>query len=190
MKNIVLFGPPGAGKGTQAALLVARYGFNHISTGEIIRDEIRRATPLGHSMEEYIARGELAPDELVIDMVAEYVADHRDVPGNIFDGFPRTMPQAQELDAIMALQGLSVNAMILLDVPEDELVKRLLERGLTSGRADDSSEEVIRNRIGIYRRQTAPVAEYYSGQGKLHVVHGKGTIREIAALMAEVVESL
>ena len=147
MLNIILFGPPGAGKGTQAARLIEKYGFNHISTGEVIREEIRKGSPMGLSVKEYIDKGHLAPDELVIGIIADYVGKHKDCAGNIFDGFPRTTPQAEAFDGIMERHGTPVGVMLSLEVPDDELVKRLLNRGKDSGRADDLSEEIIRNRI-------------------------------------------
>ena len=179
MINIVLFGAPGAGKGTQAAKLSAKYNINHISTGEVIREEIRRGTEMGRSVQEYIARGELAPDSLVIGMIARYVKSHGDCAGNIFDGFPRTTPQAEAFDKIMNENGLKVDVMLELSVPEEELVQRLLLRGKDSGRADDADENVIRNRIDVYNAQTAVVADYYRNQNKYAAVDGTGTIDEI-----------
>ena len=179
MINIVLFGAPGAGKGTQAAKLSAKYNINHISTGEVIREEIRRGTEMGRSVQEYIARGELAPDSLVIGMIALYVKSHGDCAGNIFDGFPRTTPQAEAFDKIMNENGLKVDVMLELSVPEEELVQRLLLRGKDSGRADDADESVIRNRIDVYNAQTAVVADYYRNRNKYAAVDGTGTIDEI-----------
>lgn len=187
MLNIILFGPPGAGKGTQAARLIEKYGFNHISTGEVIREEIRKGSPLGLSVKEYIDKGHLAPDGLVIDLIADYVGKHKDCAGNIFDGFPRTTPQAEAFDRIMERHGTPVGVMLSLEVPDEELVKRLLNRGKDSGRADDLSEEVIRNRIDVYKAQTAVVAEHYKPQGKFRSVCGVGDPDTIfAALCAEI----
>ena len=146
MINIVLFGAPGCGKGTQAQRLKAHYGIEHVSTGEVIRDEIRRGTELGRSMESYIKAGKLAPDEIVIGMVANYVSEHKHVKGCIFDGFPRTTVQAEEFDKLLARHGLKVDIMVDIHVPEEELVQRILLRGKDSGRADDASEEVLRGR--------------------------------------------
>jgi len=179
MLNIILFGAPGCGKGTQAALIKAKYNINHISTGEVIRGEIARQTELGKSMQEYIAAGQLAPDSIVISMVRNYMSEHRDAVGNIFDGFPRTTAQAEAFDAMLAEDGLSVTVMIYMDVPEEELVKRILLRGKDSGRADDASEDVIRNRIAVYREQTEVVAEHYAKQDKYVSVNGVGTLEEV-----------
>lgn len=190
MINIVLFGAPGAGKGTQAAKLSAKYNINHISTGEVIRDEIRRGTEMGRSVQDYISRGELAPDELVIGMIAEYVKSHSESAGNIFDGFPRTTPQAEAFDRIMKENGLQVDVMLELSVPEEELVQRLLLRGKDSGRADDADESVIRNRIDVYNAQTAVVADYYRNQNKYTSVDGIGTIDEIFERICEQLDKL
>ncbi len=179
MLNIILFGAPGCGKGTQAVRIKEKYNINHISTGEVIRDEIANGTELGKSMQEYIAAGKLAPDSIVIGMIRNYMNDHKDAAGNIFDGFPRTTAQAEEFDRILAENGESVNVMIYMDVPEEELVKRILLRGKDSGRADDASEDVIRNRISVYREQTAIVAEHYSKQGKYAAIDGVGSMDEV-----------
>lgn len=190
MLNIVLFGPPGAGKGTQADLLKERYGLNHISTGEVIREEIRNGSALGKSVEEYIARGELAPDELVINMIADYVQAHRECAGNIYDGFPRTTVQAEEFDKIMGRHGLAVDIMLFLDVPDEVLISRLLLRGKESGRADDANAEVIKNRIDVYKAQTAVVADYYAKQGKYAAIDGVGTIEEIFGRLCAEIDAL
>lgn len=180
MFNIILFGPPGAGKGTQAAKLIDKYGFNHISTGEVIREEIRQGTALGKSMQGYIDRGELAPDALVIDIIADYLKKNNQVTGNIFDGFPRTTPQAEAFDKIMESNNTPIHIMLSLDVPDEELIKRLLLRGQNgSNRVDDSSEEIIQNRINIYKGQTAEVADFFIPQGKFRAVNGVGTEGEI-----------
>ena len=187
MLNIVLFGAPGCGKGTQAAKLVEKYNVNHISTGAVIRSEINAQTELGKSMEAYISRGELAPDSLVIDIVTDYIDRHRDANGNIFDGFPRTTPQAEAFDKILSERDLKVDVMIYMEVPTEELVQRILLRGQSSGRADDN-EEVIRNRIKIYNDQTAVVADYYSAQGKYEAVDGVGTLDEVFDRICAVIE--
>lgn len=190
MKNIVLFGAPGAGKGTQAVKLVEKYGFNHISTGQVIRNEIAAQTPAGKQVEECIARGEFAPDDLVIAIVKNFMATHQDVEGSIFDGFPRNTYQAEQFDLLMNEWDSEVDVMLSLEVPEDELVKRLLLRGKDSGRADDANEEVIRNRIRIYNEQTAPVADYYAAQGKHIAIDGTGTIDEIFERLCKAVDTL
>lgn len=190
MLNIILFGAPGCGKGTQAELLKERYGVEHISTGAVIRSEIERGTELGLSMQSYIAKGELAPDAIVLGMVRNYITSHRDAKGNIFDGFPRTTAQAEAFDELLEGEGLSVGVMIYMDVPEEELVKRILLRGKDSGRADDASEDVIRNRIKIYREQTAVVADYYSKQGKYVAVDGVGTLDEVFGRICEAIDAV
>ncbi len=190
MINIVLFGAPGAGKGTQAGKLTERYNLNHISTGDIIRREIREATDLGLTVGEAIARGELAPDEVVIEIIENYVHSHNDAEGNIFDGFPRTLPQAEAFDGILAEHGLKIDVMLELVVPEEELVQRILLRGAVSGRADDSREEVIRNRIEIYNARTAVVADYYRAQGKYIAVDGSRSIDDTFAALCGEVEKL
>ena len=190
MFNLVLFGPPGAGKGTQAEKLIEKYGFNHISTGEVIREQIRKGTELGRSVQSYIEKGQLAPDGQVSDIIADYVAKHKDAKGNIFDGFPRTTVQAKAFDEIMEKNGTPVSVMLSLEVPDEELVKRLLLRGKESGRADDSNEGVIRDRIDVYKAQTAVVADHYKPQGKHRAVNGLGTIDEIFGRLCQEIESL
>lgn len=190
MINIVLFGAPGCGKGTQAQRLKERYGIDHVSTGEVIRGEIRRGTELGRSMESYIAQGKLAPDEIVIGMIANYVAEHLDAKGCIFDGFPRTTVQAEEFDKILAEHGLKVDIMVDIHVPEEELVRRILLRGKESGRADDASEEVIRDRLKVYHDQTAVVSDFYAAQGKYASVDGIGSIDEVFDRIAGIVDNV
>lgn len=186
--NVVLFGPPGAGKGTQAQKLVAKYGIKHISTGQAIRDEIGAKTELGLQVEDFISKGSLAPDELVISIIEHYLETHHDNSGTIFDGFPRTTIQAVEFDKILAKRSESVTLMLSLDVPDQELVKRLLLRGKESHRADDSNELVIKNRIAIYKAQTEIVAEYYKAQGKYYAVDGIGTMDEVFDRLSEVMD--
>lgn len=190
MINIVLFGAPGCGKGTQAQRLKEHYGIEHVSTGEVIRGEIARGTELGRSMESYIKAGKLAPDQIVIDMIANYVAEHRDAKGCIFDGFPRTTVQAEEFDKILAKNGLKVDIMIDIRVPEEELVKRILLRGKDSGRADDASEEVIRGRLDVYHKQTAIVSDYYTAQNKYASIDGVGTMDEVFDRIAAIIDNL
>ncbi len=189
MLNIILFGAPGCGKGTQAARIKEKYNINHISTGEVIRGEIARGTELGKSMQSYIESGRLAPDSIVIGMIRNYLKEHRDAAGNIFDGFPRTTAQAEEFDRILAEDGESVNVMVYMDVPEEELVKRILLRGKDSGRADDASEDVIRNRISVYREQTAVVADHYDKQGKYAAIDGVGSMDEVFDRICGVIDA-
>ena len=179
MLNVVLFGAPGCGKGTQSELLEKKFGLSHISTGEIIRSHIKSQPELGKQMQEYISRGELAPDSVVIGMVEDYLEQNKGIKGTIFDGFPRTTAQAEAFDKMLKKMGDSVDIMIYMDVPEEELVKRILLRGKDSGRADDASEDVIRNRISVYREQTEIVAEHYSKQGKYVAIDGVGTMEEV-----------
>lgn len=190
MINIVLFGAPGCGKGTQAALLKEQFGIEHVSTGEVIRDQIRRGTELGKAVQACIERGELAPDELVINMITDYIEEHKTSAGCIFDGFPRTTAQAEAFDRILAEHGLQVDLMVQIKVEEQELIRRILLRGKESGRADDSSEEVIRQRLEVYWRQTAIVADYYTAQNKYNRIDGMGTIEEVNARIAALIEPL
>ena len=190
MLNVVLFGAPGCGKGTQSELLEKRFGLSHVSTGEIIRSHIKSQTELGLQMQEYISRGELAPDSVVIGMIENYLADNKGIKGTIFDGFPRTTAQAEAFDKILEKLNDSVDIMIYMDVPEEELVKRILLRGKESGRADDASEDVIRNRISVYNQQTAVVADYYRAQGKYVAVPSLGTIDEVFERIAAEIEKL
>ncbi len=179
MTNIVLFGPPGAGKGTQAKLIAEKYGFEHISTGEVIRDEIRRGTPHGMIAKELIDRGELAPDYLVIEIITDHIENHRDGAGNIFDGFPRTVRQAEEFDRILSSRGLKVDAMLSLEVPDKVLIQRISLRALDSGRDDDADIAIIQNRLEVYKRQTAIVASYYASQQKHHPINGLGSVDDV-----------
>ena len=190
MLNVVLFGAPGCGKGTQSELLEKRFGLSHVSTGEIIRSHIKSQTELGLQMQEYISRGELAPDSVVIGMIENYLAENKGIKGTIFDGFPRTTAQAEAFDKLLEQHNDSVDIMIYMDVPEEELVKRILLRGKESGRADDASEDVIRNRIAVYNQQTAVVADYYRTQGKYVAVPSLGTIDEVFERIAAEIEKL
>lgn len=184
MFNIVLFGPPGAGKGTQAAKLATEYNLTHLSTGDLLRAEMQGNSPLGQQVKSLIDRGELVPDATVITLIGEKLKSAKNTDGFIFDGFPRTVEQAKSLDEMLANESLEIATMITLEVDEDELVARLLLRGKSSGRADDSDIAVIKNRIKVYNEQTAPVAEYYRSQGKHAAVSNMGTIDETFALIA------
>lgn len=188
MLNVVLFGAPGCGKGTQSALLEKKYGLAHVSTGDIIRKEIADHTTLGEQMEGYIKRGELAPDEVVIEMIRHYLLKHKEGKGIIFDGFPRTTAQAEAFDRLLTSMGESVDVMIYMDVPEEELVQRILLRGKESGRADDASEDIIRNRIDVYKSQTAIVADHYRAQEKYENVQSHGTIDEVFGRICNAIE--
>ncbi|RMG84661.1 MAG: adenylate kinase [Bacteroidetes bacterium] len=176
MINLILFGPPGSGKGTQAANLVKKYGLLHISTGDLFRYEISNQTPLGLKAKSYMDKGELVPDEVTVGMLKNKVEANPDVKGFILDGFPRTIPQSEALDALMADMGQSISKLIMLDVPDEELVARLLKRGETSGRSDDMDENIIRNRINVYKENTTPVFDYYFKKGKAVKVWGVGSL--------------
>ncbi len=187
MTNIVLFGAPGAGKGTQACLVAAQFGLNHVSTGEIIRREIAAETAIGLTLRDSIGRGELAPDSLVTEIIENIVHNH---PSNIFDGFPRTIPQARALDEIMKRHNLQIDAMIELVVPEEILVERILLRAQCSHRADDADESIIRNRIEIYHAQTEPVADFYKRQKKYISIDGNRPVEQTHAELAAVLSKL
>jgi adenylate kinase len=179
MINLILFGPPGSGKGTQAAKLVEKYGLLHISTGDLFRYEMGNNTPLGLQAKSYMEKGELVPDEVTIGMLRNKVEANAFAEGYIFDGFPRTTRQADALDNLLAENGNEVAILLMLDVPDEELVKRLLGRGKESGRADDLDEGIIRNRIEVYKSETTPVFDYYAQKGKAQKVYGVGSIDEI-----------
>lgn len=179
MLNLVLFGPPGAGKGTQSQKLVEKYNLVHLSTGDIFRFNIKNATELGTLAKSYMDKGELVPDEVTINMLKAEVDKNKSAAGFIFDGFPRTIPQAEALDALLTSMNSSITLMVALEVPEDELLKRLLLRGKDSGRADDVDPNIIANRIKVYHDQTAVAADFYNKQGKFHSVKGVGEIDDI-----------
>lgn len=179
MLNIVLFGPPGAGKGTQSEKLIEKYNLKHLSTGDILRKAIQNQTPLGLEAKKIIDKGELVPDETVIGLIAKELDAHKNVKGFIFDGFPRTTVQAQKLDEMLGGKGISITLMMALEVDHKELVKRLLNRGLVSARPDDQNETVIENRIKVYSEYTQVVAEYYKAQNKFKAIDGMGSIDEI-----------
>jgi len=177
MFNLVLFGPPGSGKGTQSENIVTTYNLQHISTGDLLRDEVSRHTPLGTEAKKYMDQGMLVPDEVVIGMISGKIDDAPDARGFVFDGFPRTRPQAEALDKLLEFKQTKIHLVLALEVPEPELVKRLVGRGVTSGRSDDT-EEVIAKRIKEYHSKTQPVANYYNEQGKLEHVTGDHTISD------------
>ena len=179
MLNIVLFGPPGAGKGTQAEKLLEKYGLVHLSTGDILRAEMKNETKLGEEAKKYMEKGELLPDNLIVDMMEVKIDENSAAKGFIFDGFPRTTSQAEELDKMLEKKQTPISVMLALEVDKDELVKRLLLRGKDSGRADDQDVSIIENRIKVYNESTAPVIDYYAAQGKYIGVDGMGSIEEI-----------
>ncbi len=179
MVNLILFGPPGSGKGTQAEKLVAKYNLLHISTGDLFRYELGNNTPLGILARSYMEKGQLVPDEVTVGMLRNKVEAHPEAQGYIFDGFPRTIPQAQALDALLAERGQHITQLLMLDVPEDEIVRRILERGKTSGRADDNDEAIIRSRYEVYLKETSPVFDFYAASGKSLKIPGVGAIEEI-----------
>lgn len=178
MLNVVIFGAPGSGKGTQSELIIKEYGLDHISTGDVLRGEIKAQSELGKIADEYISKGQLVPDELIIDMLARVLDEKTDSKGVIFDGFPRTIPQAKALKKMLNERGTDVSVMLNLEVEEDELIQRLLKRGEISGRSDDNLE-TIKSRLDVYHTQTAPLKEYYVGENKHTAVKGMGTVDEI-----------
>lgn len=179
MFNLILFGPPGSGKGTQSEKLIAKYHLKHLSTGDLLRSEISRKTNLGLEAKKYMDKGLLVPDQVVIGMINDALDNNPDVAGFLFDGFPRTAIQANELDNLLAQKDTCIDVMLALDVSEEELIKRLVKRGETSGRSDDSNETVIKARIREYHKKTASVADHYKKEKKVQMVKGEGTIEEI-----------
>lgn len=180
MINIILFGPPGSGKGTQAEKLVEKFGLVHISTGDLFRHEMGNDTPLGLKAKEFIKKGELVPDSVTIGMLQNKVNSHPEAKGFIYDGFPRTIPQAEALDQMLSESNQSMNGLFALTVDDQEIVKRILSRGATSGRADDLDEEIIKNRIEVYKENTLEVYDYYNKQKKAVSIEGLGSIEQIA----------
>lgn len=191
MLNIVIFGAPGSGKGTQSDKIIEQYKLFHISTGDVLRDHIKRGTDLGKTAKGYIDQGQLVPDELIIDILAQVLDENKDKAseGVIFDGFPRTIPQAEALERLLAYRGTKVDAVVGLEVPEDELIKRILLRGKMSGRSDDN-EETARKRLETYHNQTSPLKAYYQEQGKYRAINGLGSIDGIFDLIKESLDNL
>ena len=190
MLNIVLFGPPGAGKGTQSAKLLEHYGLIHLSTGDMLRKEIAEGTELGLKAKRIMDDGILVPDELVIGIISSRIDAEKDANGFIFDGFPRTIGQSEALDVLLSSKNTEINKMLALEVDQEELVKRLLLRGAQSGRSDDANEDVINQRIAEYEDKTVPLANYYNQQGKYVGVKGVGSIDEIFASLCEAIDTL
>ena len=189
MLNIVIFGAPGSGKGTQSERIVEKYGINHISTGDVLRAEIKNGTELGKTAKGYIDQGQLIPDELMIDILASVFDSFKDSKGVIFDGFPRTIAQAEALKKMLAERGQDVSLMLDLEVPEDELMVRLIKRGKDSGRADDN-EETIKKRLHVYHSQTSPLIDWYKNEKKYQHINGLGTMDGIFADICEAVDKL
>ena len=189
MLNIVIFGAPGSGKGTQSERIVEKYGINHISTGDVLRAEIKNGTELGKTAKGYIDQGQLNPDELMIDILGSVFDSFKDSKGVIFDGFPRTIAQAEALKKMLAERGQDVSVMVDLDVPEEELMVRLIKRGKDSGRADDN-EETIKKRLHVYHSQTAPLIDWYKNEKKYQHINGLGTMEGIFAEICEAVDKL
>jgi len=188
MFNLILFGPPGSGKGTQSDRLVEKYGLIHLSTGNLLREEIANKTPLGKEAKKFIDHGQLVPDEVVIGMVDSFFDKHKDANGFLFDGFPRTVAQAQALDKLLILKKTDIAVVLALDVTESELINRLLNRGKTSGRSDDTDEIVIKKRFAVYTNETSPVADYYKKSRKFKAIQGEGSVDEINAALRQAID--
>lgn len=189
MLNIVIFGAPGSGKGTQSARIVEKYGVSHISTGDVLRAEIKKGSELGKVAKGYIDQGQLLPDALIIDILASVLDSLKDSKGVIFDGFPRTIPQAEALKKMLSERGQDVSVMLDLDVPEDELIDRLIKRGQESGRADDNLE-TIKKRLTVYSEQTSPLKDFYKAEGKYQHINGVGSMDAIFDEIASVISKL
>ncbi|MDX1938719.1 MAG: adenylate kinase [Flavihumibacter sp.] len=179
MFNLILFGPPGSGKGTQSEKLISKFGLKHLSTGDLLRSEIANQTKLGLEAKSLMDKGQLVPDEVVVGMISSALDNNPQAKGFLFDGFPRTTAQAEALDNLLSQRGAAINILLALNVTEEELVKRLLNRGLTSGRSDDTNEEVVRARIVEYNKKTSAVADYYRQFDKVVMIKGEGSVDEI-----------
>ena len=190
MTNVILFGPPGSGKGTQAQKLAEKFNFLHISTGDLFRAEIGNKTELGREAMSYISKGLLVPDEITIGMLRKKVEENHEVKGVIFDGFPRNVLQAEALDDLLAKRDQMISALIALEVNDQEIINRILERSKTSGRTDDANEDIIKNRIGVYKDETTPVFDYYQETGQSYRINGMGSIEEIFDRLCDLIESL
>lgn len=190
MLNLILFGPPGSGKGTQAIKLIEKYNLLHISTGDLFRAEISNGTALGLEAKSYIDKGALVPDSVTVNMLKSKMEQHPDVNGVIFDGFPRTIPQAEALDEMLKSKGTEVRLLLSLKVEDSEIIARISKRGATSGRSDDTDPEIIQTRINTYKSQTTPVADYYAGFGKTKEVVGVGSVEEIFEHLCAEIDSV
>ncbi|MCO5230689.1 MAG: adenylate kinase [Chitinophagales bacterium] len=191
MLNLILFGPPGSGKGTQAQYLVEKYQLLHISTGDLLRSELKNETPLGLEAKKFIDKGELVPDEVVIGMISKQLdLNIGKVKGFIFDGFPRTKAQAEALDKLLDFKETAISQVLALDVSEEEVVNRILNRGKTSGRSDDNNQEIIKNRFNIYLKETTAVAEHYKEFDKFTLIPGEGTIEEVFQALQDAIDAL
>jgi adenylate kinase len=188
MFNLILFGPPGSGKGTQSERIVEKFGLVHLSTGNLLRQEISDKTPLGLEARNFMDKGQLVPDEVVIGMIDSCLEKHAGAKGFLFDGFPRTLAQAEALDKLLSFKKTSICKVLALDVSEDELVKRLLKRGETSGRSDDTNEAIIRQRFAVYRNETEAVAGHYKEQGKFEKIRGEGSVDEIFQALSSCID--
>ena len=189
MFNLILFGPPGSGKGTQSEKLIAKYNLKHLSTGDLLRNEIAQKTPLGLEAKKFMDMGQLVPDEVVIGMISSALDSNPEIRGFLFDGFPRTAKQAAALDKLLKLKKASINVMLALDVTEKELIKRLVKRGETSGRSDDSNEQVIKARIVEYHKKTSPVADHYKAAKKAALIKGEGSVDDIFERLSKEIDS-
>lgn len=190
MFNLILFGPPGSGKGTQSEKIIEKYGLIHLSTGDLLRTELAAQTPLGLEARKFMDKGQLVPDEVVIGMISSRLDAHPYAKGFIFDGFPRTAAQAEALDKLLDLKKTTITIVLALEVPEEELIRRLLGRGAASGRTDDANEEVIKARILEYHNKTTPVADHYAKFGKFRKVKGDGSVEATFELLGEEIEAL
>lgn len=190
MFNLILFGPPGSGKGTQSEKLIAKYSLKHLSTGDLLRSQIAHQTPLGLEAKHFMDKGQLVPDEVVIGMISTALDQNPEVKGFLFDGFPRTAAQSEALDKLLEMRESPINIMLALEVGEEELVGRLMKRGQTSGRSDDTDESIIRNRITEYHHKTTAVADHYKQFDKVVLVKGEGTIDEIFDRLSHVIDPI
>ena len=189
MLNVIIFGAPGSGKGTQSELMIEKYGLDYISTGNVLREAIKTGNELGKTAKEYIDKGQLVPDELIIQLIAKFLDDNAHSKGVTFDGFPRTIPQAKALKSLLIERGMDISILLDLQVEDDELINRLLDRGRISGRSDDNLD-TIKSRLDVYHTQTAPLATYYISEGKHVPIKGTGTIEDITQRIDEAIQKV